>query len=116
MVSPGKRGHPRGGRRGELYTQSRGRISGPAVNFDTRALWEGWRAVSSPQMKADYQRLVDLANEGSRELGYADTGALWRSWYDMPPEAFAAKTDELWNQVKPLYGKLECYVRSRLSQ
>ena len=60
---------------------------------ETRALWEGWRAVSSPQMKGDYTRLVTLANEGSRELGYADTGALWRSWYDMPPEAFAAKTD-----------------------
>lgn len=83
---------------------------------ETRALWEGWRAVSAPQMAADYKRLVELANEGARELGYADTGALWRSWYDMPPEAFAAKTDSLWNQVKPLYGKLECYVRARLSK
>ena len=83
---------------------------------ETRALWEGWRTVSSPQMKGDYQRLVALANEGARELGYADTGALWRSWYDMPPEAFAAKTDALWNQVKPLYSKLECYVRGHLSQ
>jgi peptidyl-dipeptidase A len=83
---------------------------------ETRALWEGWRAVSAPQMKDDYQRLVELANEGARELGYADTGALWRSWYDMPPEAFAAKTDLLWNQVKPLYAKLECYVRARLNE
>ena len=57
---------------------------------------------SSPQMKGDYARLVELANEGARELGYADTGALWRSWYDMPPDAFAAKTDALWNQVEPL--------------
>ncbi len=83
---------------------------------ETRALWEGWRAVSAPQMAADYKRLVELANEGARELGYADTGALWRSWYDMPPDAFAAKTDALWNQVKPLYDKLECYVRGRLNQ
>jgi peptidyl-dipeptidase A len=83
---------------------------------ETRALWEGWRAVSSPQMTADYKRLVELANEGARELGYPDTGALWRSWYDMPPEAFAAKMDAVWNQVKPLYGKLECYVRGRLNQ
>ena len=56
----------------------------------------------SPQMKADYARLVDLANEGARELGYADTGALWRSGYDMPPDAFAAMTDRLWDQVEPL--------------
>ena len=47
--------------------------------------------ASSPPMKADYARLVELANEGARELGYADTGALWRSNYDMPPDAFAAK-------------------------
>src|SRR5882724_2012314 len=83
---------------------------------ETRALWEGWRAVSAPQMAADYKRLVELANEGARELGYADTGALWRSWYDMPPEAFAAKMDALWNQVKPLYARMECYVRGRLNQ
>ena len=83
---------------------------------ETRALWEGWRAVASPQMKTDYSRLVDLANEGSRELGYADTGVLWRSWYDMPPQAFAAKTDGLWTQVKPLYAKLHCYVRAQLTR
>jgi len=82
---------------------------------ETRTLWEGWRAVSSPQMKGDYVRLVMFANEGSRELGYADTGALWRSWYDMPPDAFAAKTDALWHQVEPLYNKLHCYVRAKLN-
>ena len=83
---------------------------------EMRALWEGWRAVSSPQMKDDYARLVELANEGARELGYADTGTLWRSWYDMPPGAFEAKTDTLWNQVRPLYDELHCYVRQRLSE
>ena len=83
---------------------------------EMQALWEGWRAVSSPQMKADYARLVELANEGARELGYADTGALWRSWYDMPPEAFAAKMDVLWRQVEPLYNELHCYVRNQLSK
>ncbi|MEI9993503.1 MAG: M2 family metallopeptidase [Rhizomicrobium sp.] len=83
---------------------------------ETKTLYEGWRAVSSPQMKADYTRLVALANEGSRELGYPDTGALWRSWYDMPPDKFAAKTDALWDQVQPLYNKLHCYVRARLNR
>jgi peptidyl-dipeptidase A len=82
---------------------------------ETRALWEGWRTVSPP-MKPDYARLVALANEGSRELGYQDTGALWRSWYDMPPDRFAAETDRLWAQVEPLYRNLHCYVRVRLSE
>jgi peptidyl-dipeptidase A len=83
---------------------------------ETKLLWEGWRKVSSPQMVKDYARLVVLANDGSHELGYADTGALWRSWYDMPPDDFAKKTDALWHQVEPLYNKLHCYVRAKLSE
>ncbi len=65
-----------------------------------KAMWEAWHAVAKP-MAADYPTLVKLANEGSVELGYKDTGALWRSWYDMEPDAFAAKTDALWAQVAP---------------
>ena len=83
----------------------------PAV---TRALYEGWRTIS-PAMAPDYARMVEIANEGSRELGYADTGALWRSGYDMDPDAFAAETDRLWAQVKPFYENLHCYVRARLN-
>ncbi len=82
---------------------------------ETRALYEGWRTVS-PVMKADYARMVEIANEGSRDLGFADTGALWRSGYDMAPDAFAAETDRLWNQVKPFYENLHCYVRARLNE
>jgi len=67
-------------------------------------------------MTADYAQLVDLANEGSRSLGYADTGALWRSGYDMAPDAFAAETDRLWKQVEPFYKNLHCYVRKELNE
>ena len=81
---------------------------------ELKAVYEGWRTISPP-MKDDYAQLVTLANEGSRELGYKDTGALWRSWYDMEPDAFAAETDRLWSQVQPLYQNLHCYVRARLN-
>ncbi len=81
---------------------------------DLKALYEGWRTIS-PSMRADYARMVEIANEGSRDLGYADTGALWRSGYDMEPDAFAAETDRLWNQVEPFYENLHCYVRARLN-
>lgn len=80
----------------------------------TKALYEGWRTISPP-MRDDYARLVEIANEGSRDLGYADTGALWRSGYDMDPDAFAAETDRLWEQVRPFYENLHCYVRGRLN-
>ncbi len=83
---------------------------------ETKALWEGWRRVASPQMKTDYAKLVSLSNEGSRGLGYKDTGALWRSWYDMDPDKFAAETDRLWGQVEPFYKNLHCYVRARLNE
>jgi peptidyl-dipeptidase A len=66
-------------------------------------------------MRADYARMVEIANQGAKELGYADVGALWRSKYDMPPDEFAATTDKLWGQVKPLYDQLHCYTRARLN-
>ena len=28
---------------------------------------------------SDYARMVEIANQGAKELGYADTGAMWRS-------------------------------------
>jgi len=77
--------------------------------------WVGWRTVSPP-MRNDYSRFVELANQGARELGYADVGALWRSQYDMPPEQFAREVDRLWEQVRPLYESLHCYVREKLAE
>ncbi len=82
---------------------------------ELREVWEGWHAIAPP-MRSDYMRFVDLANKGARELGFADTGALWRSKYDMPPDAFAKELDRLWDQVRPLYLSLHAYVRMRLHQ
>ncbi|OHB34915.1 MAG: peptidyl-dipeptidase [Phenylobacterium sp. RIFCSPHIGHO2_01_FULL_70_10] len=81
---------------------------------ELKAVWEGWRTVSPP-MRADYAQLVALANEGSKGLGYSDTGALWRAKYDMAPDAFAAETDRVWAQVEPFYKNLHCYVRAKLN-
>jgi peptidyl-dipeptidase A len=75
--------------------------------------WEGWHATARPA-RADYQRMVALANQGAREMGFADVGQAWRSGYDMSPAAFERDTDRLWEQVSPLYRELHCYVRARL--
>jgi peptidyl-dipeptidase A len=77
--------------------------------------WEGWNAVGAP-MRERYARMVVLANDGARELGFADTGAKWRSGYDMPPDQFAAEVDRLWQQVRPLYVSLHAYVRWQLEK
>jgi len=80
---------------------------------ELKDLWIGWHKVSPP-MRPKFTRFVELANQGAREQGYADMGALWRSGYDMPPDAFAVDLDRLWNQVRPLYLSLHAYVRSQL--
>lgn len=75
--------------------------------------WQGWHTISKP-MRKDYTRFVELVNEGARDMGFADTGEMWRSGYDMTPAEIAAETDRLWSQVKPLYEQLHCYARTRL--
>ena len=50
--------------------------------------WTGWREAARP-LKASYERYAELGNEGARSLGFSDMGALWRSKYDMDPDAFA---------------------------
>jgi len=77
--------------------------------------WNGWHTISPP-MRQRYIRLVDLSNQGAREMGFADTGAMWRSGYDMPPDDFAREMDRLWGQVRPLYVSLHAYVRWKLAE
>ncbi|MGE5486869.1 MAG: M2 family metallopeptidase [bacterium] len=89
-----------------------------ATNRDPARLlevWRGWHSIAPP-MRKDYTRFVELSNKGARELGFADTGAMWRSKYDMPPDEFAKEVDRLWEQVKPLYVSLHAYVRWKLRE
>jgi peptidyl-dipeptidase A len=64
--------------------------------------WVGWHKISVP-MRDKYARFVELSNRGSKELGFKDTGAMWRSNYDMTPEQFSAEVERLWRQVEPFY-------------
>ena len=80
----------------------------------TSEMWESWHKVGRP-MRADYVRMVEIANQGARELGFADTGAMWRSGYDMPADDFAKLIDTLLAEVNPLYTDLHCYTRTKLN-
>ncbi len=79
-------------------------------------MWTSWHDNVGAPMKDDYARMVAIANEGAKELGFADTGAMWRSGYDMSPEDFAKTTERLWQEVKPLYMALHTYVRWKLNE
>ena len=88
----------------------------PASSYDEQLdAWQGWHTIAQP-MRKDYTRFVELVNTGAKDMGFADTGELWRSGYDMPPAEIATETDRLWTQVKPLYEQLHCYTRTQLEK
>jgi peptidyl-dipeptidase A len=113
-----------------VYGKGKGTLKGQPINgsdieaamgenrnpAELAEMWTSWHDNVGKPMKADYTKLVALENEGAKELGYADTGALWRSNYDMKPEEFAALTERLWQEVKPLYDQLHCYTRTKLNE
>jgi len=76
--------------------------------------WAGWHATAKP-IKGDYQRFVELGNEGAKELGFVDLGEMWRAGYDMTPAQFDTEVERLWTQVRPLYEALHCNVRAKLN-
>ncbi|WP_324695890.1 M2 family metallopeptidase [Novosphingobium aerophilum] len=113
------------------YGKGRGTLDGKEINgSDIEAemgnlthtpaefaeMWTTWHDNVGKPMKGDYVKMVGIANQGAKELGYADVGAMWRSGYDMTPEQFSAETQRLWEEVKPLYLALHTYVRHKLNE
>ena len=113
-----------------IYGKGKGTLGGQPINgsdieaamgttrnpAELKEMWVSWHDNVGKPMKDDYAKFIALQNEGAKELGYADTGALWRSNYDMEPDAFAAMTERLWNETKPLYEALHTYTRSKLNE
>ncbi len=83
---------------------------------ELKEMWVSWHDNVGAPMRGDYTKLVGIANAGAKELGFADTGAMWRSKYDMPADDFARLTDKIWAEVKPLYDELHCYTRAKLNE
>jgi len=80
---------------------------------ELKKAWAGWQAVGAP-MRVRYARMVELTNEGARELGFHDAGEIWKSQYDMPAEDYEKEVDRLWQQLQPFYASLHAYVRAQL--
>jgi peptidyl-dipeptidase A len=112
------------------YGKGKGTLKGVAINGSDieaemgtnrdpeqlKEMWASWHTNVGSPMRDDYAEMVEIANKGAKELGYADVGAMWRSGYDMPADDFAKLTDKLWTQVKPLYDALHCYTRTKLNE
>jgi peptidyl-dipeptidase A len=82
---------------------------------ELRDAWLGWHRTARPS-RASYSRFVELANQGAKEIGFLDTGHMWRAAYDMTPEEFEKEIERLWEKTKPLYEQLHCYVRAQLGK
>ncbi len=128
IYGKGKVCEPIRGKDGRAVTLAKGRDGGCrdlqdlseilAKSRDPDALlaaWVGWHRISR-EMKPLYARMVELSNEGAHEIGFHDTGELWRDGYDMTPAEFEAEEERLWQEVKPLYAQLHCYVRAKLQK
>ncbi len=81
-----------------------------------KEMWVSWNDNVGAPMRGDYAKMTAISNEGARELGFKDVGALWRSGYDMPADDFAELTDKIWTEVEPLYKSLHTYVRWKLNE
>ncbi|ALG61712.1 MULTISPECIES: M2 family metallopeptidase [Citromicrobium] len=79
-------------------------------------MWASWHTNVGAPMKDDYARMVEIANEGAKELGFDNVGTMWRSGYDMPPEEFSDELERMWQEVAPLYQSLHTYVRTKLNE
>ncbi|WP_373487381.1 M2 family metallopeptidase [Blastomonas sp.] len=113
-----------------LYGKGKGTLKGEAISGsdieaamgdnrnpdELKEMWASWHDDVGAPMKDDYARMVEIANQGARELGFKNVGAMWRSQYDMPADDFAKLTEKLWQQVKPLYDDLHCYTRAKLNE
>jgi len=80
------------------------------------AAWKGWHDTVGRAERDLYIKYVGLANEGAKAIGFPDVATMWKSGYDMPAEAFAAETDRLFTQMKPLYEQLHCLTRRKLNK
>jgi peptidyl-dipeptidase A len=80
------------------------------------AAWKTWYDAVGHKERDMFVKYVELANAGARGIGFKDVASIWKSGYDMPEDEFAAQTDKLWGQVKPLYDQLHCYTRRKLNQ
>jgi peptidyl-dipeptidase A len=80
------------------------------------AAWQGWHDNVGRAEREPFARFVEIANDGARGVGFENVATMWKSAYDMPPEAFEAETDRLYAQLKPLYEQLHCHTRRKLSQ
>ena len=91
-----------------------GTVRNPA---QLREMWTSWNDNVGAPMRPQYARMTEIANAGrarARLRRHRRDVAL-QIRHDARSE-FAALTERLWNEVKPLYDELHCFTRAGLNR
>ena len=79
---------------GSSYGKGRGTLNGEEINgsdieaemgnlertpAELAEMWTSWHNNVGAPMREDYAKMIGIANDGSKELGFADLGAMWLS-------------------------------------
>jgi peptidyl-dipeptidase A len=70
---------------------------------ELKEMWLSWHDSVGAPMKADYARMVAFPTRARASWAIPIPARLWRGNYDMTPDEFAAMTEKVWGQVRPLY-------------
>ncbi|KAI3415511.1 hypothetical protein GPALN_005117 [Globodera pallida] len=87
-------------------------------------LWQKWRLSAGLNLTQTYAELIAVSNKGANLNGFADSGAMWRSVYELPAQFgfypaqqmdIRQQMDLLYSQLAPFYQQLHAYFRARLA-
>ncbi len=76
-------------------------------------LWLAWHEITK-NMKVSFSQVVETANKAAQYKQYRDLSHYWQSKYETPARQHKHDFTQLWQQVKPLYKDLHCYVATQL--
>lgn len=75
--------------------------------------WVGWRDAIGHKTKDSFSRVVQIENNGAKEIGLADLSESWLANFE--DNEFETTLDDLFeNDIMPLYKELHAYVRRKL--
>ncbi|KAK3595060.1 hypothetical protein CHS0354_043155 [Potamilus streckersoni] len=95
-----------------LYPDLRRLYAESKNESDLRRAWQLWRDQTGSKMRGIYEELVLLQDEAVSYIGYPNMAEYWLSRYES--SRFESELEEIWKQVRPLYGMLHTYVKHHL--
>lgn len=79
---------------------------------ELKYLWKSWHDETGQKMREKYKLYVDLMDKIAIGNDFANAAIYWQDAFDDPH--FEKTIENLWTQVKPLYDKLQSYMRYKL--